>query len=903
LKTTSPQRWIVGLATGLCCLACPAEVPAQGTAAPPSLEEVAALVRQASLEANANKRRAATQTLAKALQAADRLAAGTAADGLRENIGEVAYQIHDYETADRAWEAVHAYRQKKLPPTDLTLLRVRSRLAVVKENLGCFRQAHVLHEQVYRVLLRTRREDSRLVQMVRLDLARSLWRRGDLIAAMTLVARAYEIQRDLSPNHKVSQQALHYLAFIKSELGQLREAEMLLQQLVEVRQKIHDLDPLLQSARVTLAGTRFELGKYPEALADYEQAHRALVRMHSANDPRALEARVGIAICRHNLADLTAAQKIFQEVAEQLRPLPEFHPQRQSLRLRQLYLHARLGQGQAAAAQATALVRGTRMDFTRTLSPRQLGAKAQEAAPVVDALVSLAVGVGTLPPQTGVVESAFLLSETLRGLEIRAARRTRHLASEGKDDDARQLAAQLQEAVHRVAEIARTGGDKAQQDQARFTDAVLDRDGIFERLSRLVTAASTFDAAAVTAATLAARLPEGTAAVAIVGYHQATLDSKDPKRDQLQARLAAFILERGGKVTLKPLGARQQILERVAAIRAVGGAGQVRGRRPGSGDGEGTGKSTSKSETAVGAELCSQVLDPILAALPGIRAVYVSLDESLQLLPLDALSTKGGGLLGDKLEVLPVVSLFELLEASPAKTATPPQMLVVGGVDYGNGGKDAAWQPLPKTGEEATAVRDRFLLTFPSGGAQLLQAKQARKADLVLAARKIHYLHIATHGYFAPETLRSSRDALVGRHLSPLSVRGLSPLVLTGLVLSDGNAEDGSGLLTAEEMQSLDLACCQLVVLSACNTSLGIQRAGQGYASLRAALQGAGARYVLTSLWKVGDDNTRKLMVDFYRRMWQEKQSPRKALWAAKMKARKDGMPFRDWAGWVLTGN
>ena len=122
-------------------------------------------------------------------------------------------------------------------------------------------------------------------------------------------------------------------------------------------------------------------------------------------------------------------------------------------------------------------------------------------------------------------------------------------------------------------------------------------------------------------------------------------------------------------------------------------------------------------------------------------------------------------------------------------------------------------------------------------------------------------------------------------------------------MLSNGNADDGSGLLTAEEMQSLDLASCQLVVLSACNTSLGIQRAGQGYASLRAALQGAGARYVLTSLWRVGDDNTRKLMVDFYRRMWQEQQSPRNALWAAKTKARKDGMPFRDWAGWVLTGH
>ena len=104
LNKRSPQRcWILGFATSLCWMACLAAVPAQGTAPPPSLGEVDALVRQASREANAGKRGAAQQTLAKALQAVDRLSAGTAADAVRENIGEVAYQIHDYQAAHRAW--------------------------------------------------------------------------------------------------------------------------------------------------------------------------------------------------------------------------------------------------------------------------------------------------------------------------------------------------------------------------------------------------------------------------------------------------------------------------------------------------------------------------------------------------------------------------------------------------------------------------------------------------------------------------------------------------------------------------------------------------------------------------------------------------------------------------------
>jgi hypothetical protein len=50
----------------------------------------------------------------------------------------------------------------------------------------------------------------------------------------------------------------------------------------------------------------------------------------------------------------------------------------------------------------------------------------------------------------------------------------------------------------------------------------------------------------------------------------------------------------------------------------------------------------------------------------------------------------------------------------------------------------------------------------------------------------------------------------------------------------------------------------------ACETNVGIRRAGQGIQSLQTALHAAGARTAITSLWKVDDAATRKLMERFY---------------------------------------
>jgi hypothetical protein len=94
---------------------------------------------------------------------------------------------------------------------------------------------------------------------------------------------------------------------------------------------------------------------------------------------------------------------------------------------------------------------------------------------------------------------------------------------------------------------------------------------------------------------------------------------------------------------------------------------------------------------------------------------------------------------------------------------------------------------------------------------------------------------------------------------------------LSGLAFAGANkrqsarwAED-DGILTAEEIASLDLHGVEWAVLSACDTGVGEIKAGEGVFGLRRAFQVAGARTVIMSLWSVEDRATREWMAALYR--------------------------------------
>jgi CHAT domain-containing protein len=75
------------------------------------------------------------------------------------------------------------------------------------------------------------------------------------------------------------------------------------------------------------------------------------------------------------------------------------------------------------------------------------------------------------------------------------------------------------------------------------------------------------------------------------------------------------------------------------------------------------------------------------------------------------------------------------------------------------------------------------------------------------------------------------------------------------------------GILTAEEISQMDLSGTKIVVLSACDSGLGKVDDVDGVYGLQRGFKMAGVDTIVMSLWKVSDDATKILMVEFYRNL------------------------------------
>lgn len=408
---------------------------------------------------------------------------------------------------------------------------------------------------------------------------------------------------------------------------------------------------------------------------------------------------------------------------------------------------------------------------------------------------------------------------------------------------------------------------------------------------------------------VSAAMPESSALVGIVRY--AHFPSFDARSDG--ERYVAFLLGPGQAEPLRINLGDADVVD--AAVTGWRKAVLSPGARP----------DAAAAEAAcrrAGERLRALVWDPITGEIAGARRVFVVPDGALCLVNLAALPGTREGYLVEEGPTIHLLSSERDLVPSPVDSVSGSGLLALGDPDFDRGGplatraavgvrgaetdsgageaseetrraprtecaafRSLRWDPLPWTRREVedvvSSVSDTTGTVAASPGTgeatTLLAESGATERNLRRSAPGKRLLHLATHGFFLGKGCRGGvyRTRGLGGLMdaAPEAVRAgesENPLLLSGLVLAGANRRspatpgDDDGILTGEEIATLDLSGVEWAVLSACETGVGEVRAGEGVFGLQRGFRMAGARTVVMSLWSVEDRATREWMKALY---------------------------------------
>ncbi len=193
---------------------------------------------------------------------------------------------------------------------------------------------------------------------------------------------------------------------------------------------------------------------------------------------------------------------------------------------------------------------------------------------------------------------------------------------------------------------------------------------------------------------------------------------------------------------------------------------------------------------------------------------------------------------------------------------------------------------LPATRTEVEAITRSFAAADLT--VRVLLGAEATEANLFRLSPEARYLHLATHGLF---------DEVAGRSFSAVA-----------LTLPAAATADDDGFLKLDDLLHRwrgRLASCRMVVLSACDTQVGVEQRDEAPFALSFGFVFAGTSSVVSSLWQVDDASTAELMSDFYARLAQAgATADRLAEFTAARKALKaKGASLRQWAPFVYVGS
>jgi CHAT domain-containing protein len=216
-------------------------------------------------------------------------------------------------------------------------------------------------------------------------------------------------------------------------------------------------------------------------------------------------------------------------------------------------------------------------------------------------------------------------------------------------------------------------------------------------------------------------------------------------------------------------------------------------------------------------------------------------------------------------------------------------------------------QPLPGSAREILGIAALFAApgvereTIAAASAELARNERSRETD-VLAGEQFRVMlreRANEHTLKSDPAVKSSRIVHLACHGEPDTTSPqLSRLVLARAPsLEKATGEDG--YVYVHELRDLDLHC-ELLVLSACESTTGKLSAVEGMTGLARAGLAGGAQAVMSTLWQVQDEGAHRLMQSFYERLRSGGVTRIRALGNTKRAAIAAGLPVRAWSAYIL---
>lgn len=296
--------------------------------------------------------------------------------------------------------------------------------------------------------------------------------------------------------------------------------------------------------------------------------------------------------------------------------------------------------------------------------------------------------------------------------------------------------------------------------------------------------------------------------------------------------------------------------------------------------------------------LSEKIWKPLSAQIPqNTKQLIICPEAKLNFLSFSALLDQDGHFIAEKYPIAYVGSARDLARKSSSKFSK--NLAIYAAPVFDAKGSHAASKdniamrsaeadvfgainlpPLPGTEAEAKTIQS--IANDVAWSVKVVTGHEATEAS-VRASKDHAVLHLATHGFYlnsfalnAPADTRGM--SVIGNTENVAKQdRGVDPMRASGVALtgatqtlkqwSQRKAPDSEtdGILTADEVASLNLDGTWLVTLSACETGVGEARNGEGVFGLRRAFMMAGAENLLMTLWPVSDNTTAEIMASFYK--------------------------------------